>query len=387
MTARKVSHKSMRCSNVKLVLDVIRKSGSISRAEISRITGITKSTVSEIISFLQEKNIIIDVGIESSSKYGRKGILVDINSSEFLVVGYDIGTIWSRIVITDLNGEILRRKRFKTSEERLIDQIKDNVRDISSGLWEKIIGLGFSVPGMVDYKKGVIIHSPNLDLVNYPFINKVKKLFPGKKVLLDHNLKMMLLAEVEHGSGKGHKNVLVLNIGPGIGSAFTVDGKVARGTHNFSGEIGHITVDPNGDKCSCGKIGCLETVSSAWGIVRRYNSMSKDKVEGRFNSEEVAKRAKEGDNIAIKTFEDAGYYLGVVVAGEVNTVDPEIIIISGGLSNTWDLMEKSFIKAFESNVIRALKGKVKFALSKLGEYSTALGVATLTIEDFFNNVC
>ena len=383
---RKVSHGSMRKNNRLLVLKTIKKLGPISRADISRLTGLTKSTVSDIVSHFMKLGILKTVGAENRSGVGRKGILIDLNTEDFLVVGYDVGTIRSRIVVTDMKGRVVNKKSFETEKSRIIDQIVEEISSISSGMFDQIVEIGITAPGMIDPKRGVIVHSPNLGLVDFPILEILSKRLK-KRLILGHNVKAMMIAELEYGEAKGRSNVLFVNIGPGIGSSFAFDGRLVSGAHNFSGEIGHIGVVEDGEKCRCGKTGCLETVAAAWGIVRRYSRLSGKVLENEYDAKTVAERAKEGDEIAKKVFEEAGKYLGKVLAWTSNILDPELIIIGGGVSRSWDLMEGSFRSEFERELIPPLKGKIEISISKLGEFSTAIGASSIAQEDFLNSLC
>ena len=383
---RKVSHGSMRRNNQLLVLKTIRKLGPISRADISRLTGLTKSTVSDIVSRFMNLGILKTLGAESRSGVGRKGILIDLNTEDFLVVGYDVGTIESRIVVTDMKGRILKKESFETEKDRIIDQIVDEISSISNGIFDKIVEIGITAPGMVDPKRGIIVHSPNLGLMDFPILEILSKKLK-KRLVLGHNVKAMMVAELEYGEAKGRSNVLFVNLGPGIGSSFTFDGRLVSGAHNFSGEIGHIGVVESGETCRCGKIGCLETVSAAWGIVRRYSRLSGEILQNDYDAKTVAERAKDGDETAKKVFKEAGKYLGKVLAWASNILDPELIIIGGGVSKSWDLMESSFRSEFEKELIPPLRGKIGISISKLGEFSTAIGASTIAQEDFLNSLC
>ncbi len=378
----------MRRSNRLLVLETVKNSGPISRADLSRMTGLTKSTISEIVSFFIKTGVLKEVGTKSSYGVGRRGILVDINSEDFLVIGYDIGTLNSRVILTNLRGEILRKKVFRTlqGEDNLVDQVGRKISEVAKDVWDKIVEIGFGISGMVDHKSGVVIHSPNLDLKEFPLLRILSKRIK-KRMTIEHNVKLMMIAEREYGNAKGYSNVLLVNIGPGIGASFVSEGHLIRGSHNFSGEIGHISIVPDGELCRCGKKGCLETVSAAWGIVREYTKKIGETWSDIYGADKVAERAENGDKDALEVFQNAGKYLGKVLAYAANILDPEMILISGGLSNSWNLMESAFKAEFETNTIPPLKGKIKIVMSNLGEFSTALGASTIAIEDFVKSVC
>lgn len=384
---KKVSHSSMRKNNRLLVVKMIKDLGPISRADISRKTGLTKSTVSEIVSYFMDMGIVREVGAKSKYGVGRRGILLDMDSEEFLIIGYDVGTINSRVILTNLKGEIIKKKRFKTArgEKKIMGQIEKKIFEIAGEDWDKVVEIGFGVPGMVDYRTGMIIHSPNLGLKNFPFLKVIAEKI-DKRVVMEHNVKLMMVAEMEYGSAKRYSNVLLINIGPGIGSSFVSEGHLVRGSRNFSGEIGHINVVPDGDVCRCGRRGCLETVSAAWGIVKQYEKRSGEKMEDIYGSDVVADRARSGDANAIEVFRDAGRYLGRVLAYTANILDPEAILIGGGLSKSWDLMEECLRSEFEKHVIPPLQGKIDISISDLGEYSTAMGASTIAVEDFIKSL-
>ncbi len=381
----KISHRSMRRGNILLILEVVKKFGPLSRADISRRTGLTKSTVSEIVSFLLERGLIKETGVSEKSGAGRKGILVDLND-EILVIGYDVGTIYSKVVLSDVKGRVLRKKVFKTQKDgEITDQIEREVLEIAEGVWNRVVEVGFGFPGMVDHSGGRIVHSPNLDLRDFDFSGVFSRIFPKKRVTVDHNVKLMMIAESEYGDLEGAANVLLINMGPGVGAAFMMDGRLVRGFHNFSGEIGHLGVVERGYRCKCGKVGCLETVAAAWGIVERYEEISGKRIDDPYDSEEVARRARDGDETALKVFETAGRYLGKAVALAVNILDPELVLLSGGLSRSWDLMERGFIEEFDENVIIPLRDKVRIKVSRLGDFSTAIGAVSVAIDDFLKS--
>ena len=384
---KKVSHSSMRKNNRLLVVKMIKDLGPISRADISRKTGLTKSTVSEIVSYFMDMGIVKEVGAKSRYGVGRKGILLDMDSNDHLIIGYDVGTINSRVILTNLKGEIIRKKRFKTTrgEKDLIVQIEKNILEIAGEDWERVVEIGFGVPGMVDRKTGTIIHSPNLGLKDFPFLKVISDEIK-KRVVMEHNVKLMMIAEMVYGSARNHSNILLVNIGPGIGSSFVSEGHLVRGSRNFSGEIGHINVVPDGDVCRCGRRGCLETVSAAWGIVRQYEKRSGEKLQDIYGADEVAERARKGDEDAIEVFKDAGKYLGRVLAYTANILDPEIILIGGGLSKSWDLMSEELKREFEGNIIPPIQGKIDISISNLGEFSTAIGASTIAMEDFIRSL-
>ena len=207
--------------NRSLVSSLIKEKGPISRADISKITKLTRATVSSIVGYLIKKDLIKEIGLISSG-VGRKAILLNLNSKAYYSIGVDLGTLHTRVAIVDLIGTIERKIEYPTNyqqgKEKIIEQLIAAIHNIikNSGIkWKKIAGIGVAAPGLVD-KKGTMLITTNLGWKNTPLGDILKKEF-HIPVFVDNNVNAMALAEFELGKGQGVKNFFI-NVGIGIGA-------------------------------------------------------------------------------------------------------------------------------------------------------------------------
>ncbi|MGE5557969.1 MAG: ROK family protein [Bacillota bacterium] len=265
-------------------------------------------------------------------------------------IGFDLGGTNMVAAVLSIDGKIMRRKKVPTlaAEDktkvwaRMAGVINDLIRESGVDRGE-FLGVGLGSPGLVDRKNGVVFTSPNLpDWENIPLANIIAQEV-SLPVYVDNDVNVITLGELFFGAGKGRKNFIYLTLGTGIGGSIVTDGAILRGENGFAGEVGHMTVDPDGPLCGCGNYGCLEALSSATAIVRRFTeglvkggqSKILEIIHGdlsRIDTRLICQVAEQGDLLARKTLEEAGIYLGVAIANLVNLLNPEAIIIGGGVS-------------------------------------------------------
>lgn len=377
---KKASLSSLKENNAALIFEFLRINGPMTRANIARETNLMPSTVSYITNLLIGKNVLKEVGSEEVSRVGKKGVLLDINYEDFLFLGYDVGSAYSRVIVSNGKGDILYSKRFKSEKNNLLlKQINENIQVVVGKF--NIKGIGMAFPGYIDYERGVVRRAHNLDIENFEVKKIMKKEFK-LPAYVDHNTIMMARSLISNNSHK-EKDFCIINIGPGIGVGIVDDGKILRGYRNAAGELGHITVNSDGRKCNCGKKGCLETESSSKAIVKTYEELSGEELncEGNCDSSIVYKLAENGDENAIRSFERAGYYLGIGIASLVNILNPEKVYIAGGVSYGWKYLKTSVERSYRENIFYANR-EVKLELPSIGEYITASGAATFAFEKY-----
>lgn len=377
----KYSLSFLKRGNANLLFNCIREKGPLTRAELSRITGLTPSTVSYITSVLIDKGILIELGAEKTSRVGKKGILLDINYDRFLFIGYDVGSAFSRVAVCNGRSEILTLRRLKTQRgEKLIKQITENILRIVSDF--KITGIGMAFPGHVDPEKKIVIRSHNLNLKSANITQIVEEKF-GIPTFIDHNVAIMARAKMFLNPSP-NENFVMINLGLGVGAAFVHEGKIYRGKNFVAPEVGHLLVNPNGRKCNCGKIGCLETEASSAAIVKNYEELSGTEVLEKFNSEYIYELAKGGDENAIKAFQRAGKYLGIAIGNLVNILNPTVVYIAGGVSESWEFIKDTFFEFYKENTFYASKDTL-VKLFPMREEITAVGAAAYAFEKYIRS--
>jgi len=387
--------------NRSLVLSVIREKGPLSRADISRRTKLTRSTVSSIASYLTKKNLVKETGL-SSSGVGRRGILLELNPKAYYVVGVDLGTLNTIVAVVDLEGKIVERVEHPTNGEQnkddVIERVKAAIHEVistSNVNLQKIAGIGLVVPGLVDSKRGIINIMPNFGWKNIPLKEILGKEF-HTPIFIDNNVNAMALSEAEFGIGREVRNFICVNIGIGIGSGVIINREIYRGETECTGEIGHTTVDYNGPKCSCGNNGCLEVMAAGPAIARRAvkairegrKTVITELVKGHLNritAAIVAEAANQGDKLAREIMEKTGEYLGTGVANIINLFNPQIVIVGGGVTQAGDLIFDPLKRTMKKRAFSVAAKAVKIATPSLGKDCTVIGAATLVLKEIFKS--
>ncbi len=264
-----------------------------------------------------------------------------------LYIGVDLGGTTVRAGLVDAAGSILRELSLSTESERADDlfrQLTTLVRELNgdpeaSG---RVAAVGVGLPGLVNSGTHQVVMLPNLpDLSTIDLFNELKSL-TGLPVVVDNDSNAAAYGEFVVGAGRGASTFLYIGIGTGIGAGLVVGGKVWRGANGYAGEFGHMTIDPDGIECPCGNVGCLETVASAPNIVRRARErLFRDRTSSlsrlviprdrEFTSEDIANAAASGDDMAQLIMDRTAMFLGVALAGVVNMLNVDAIVLGGGV--------------------------------------------------------
>jgi len=259
---------------------------------------------------------------------------------------------------------------------------------------EDIAGIGIGAPGSVRLEDGLIFAAVNLGWVNFP-LKEILEKESGIPVIVDNDANIAAVGEMWKGAGNGAKDVVMVTLGTGVGGGVIVNGDVAHGISGSAGEIGHITVQlENGVLCNCGKTGCLETISSATGIARIANeklqNTTKETVlkemsnDSPITAKDVFEAYSNGDEVAEEIVNHVMRYLALVLAGVGNTLNPENIIIGGGVSNAGELLLKPLKKYFDEFAFTTVRDSTKLSIAKLGNDAGAIGAAYL-VKKFITN--
>ncbi len=260
--------------------------------------------------------------------------------------------------------------------ELCIGQIKRAIELLQTS----VSRIGIGIAGIIDSKNGIVRYSPNLkgwfdtqlsDILGEEF---------GKKVRILNDVNAVLLGEWQYGAGKGYGNIFLFTLGTGIGGAAVCQGKMVFGANGFAGEFGHTIIKYNGPKCVCGKKGCLERFVGSRYIVQRAllkiksqrSTLRKYKL---LTPKIIAQEARSGDIVAQKVFEETGYYIGIGVSNIINLLDPEIVIISGGIARAGRVLFEPIRKTVKQVVIGNKYRQYKIIPAKLGDNAGILGSA------------
>ncbi|MGY0691426.1 ROK family transcriptional regulator [Virgibacillus sp. FSP13] len=372
--------------NKSLVLETIIEYSPLSRADIANHTGLNKGTVSSLVSELLDEQLIYESG-PGQSNGGRRPVMLLFNQLAGYSIGIDLGVNYLLGVLTDLKGNICTEKTFKFNNLSY-DEIKDKLFDIINYLFESapssaygIVGIGVGVPGTVS-NDGEILIAPNLGWKNISF----KKVLEEKyevPVIVENEANAGAYGEKKFGVGEDLDNIIYVSAGIGIGVGLILNGKLYKGTNGFSGELGHMTIDLNGAKCSCGNEGCWELYASEQALLNNAQALNiKAPSNEEITLELLDQLAENNDQTALKLFKQIGDYLGVGINNIINIFNPQQVIIGNRLASYEKWLQESLNNRISNHSLWFHQEDLKLNFSKLSTHSTALGVAAFSIENF-----
>lgn len=312
-------------------------------------------------------------------------------------IGVDIGGTNVKIALVDKKGEISYARTVPTRAEMgyeyTIGNIKQSIKElIDEAKIDKsaLEGIGFGFPGQIDCDNGVVRILPNIPgWINVPIADIMQKEF-NVPVKVDNDVRCAALAELNYGAGVGCNNLICITVGTGIGSGLIVNGKIVRGASNAAGEIGHVKLAiHDGPICGCGDTGCMEAYASGPAIV----AMAKEYIEGGKSTKFremtnakseitpaiVAEAAKMGDVVAKRIFTIMGEYIGTGLSSVVNLLNPEKIVIGGGVADAGDLLIEPLQKTLKERAMPIQGAAVEIVPAQLGNTAGIIG-ASLLIE-------
>ena len=305
-----------------------------------------------------------------------------------IVIAADLGGTNLRMATVDQRGAVLFRTKRKTPRGERPEEI---VQAIVGGALEcqkncsdfQVKAICAAVPATVSAERGLIFKAPNLPaLDNFQMAAALEKEL-GIKSILENDANAAAVGENWLGASKGFASSVFATLGTGVGGGIIIDGKILRGADGTAGEIGHICVEPFGVLCGCGAHGCLEQYSSATGIVRLAKELeskypqSKLKQNLRLTAYDIYQAGTNGDELALEVFRQMGFYLGVALAGLVNVLNPETIIIGGGASGGWSLFLPHVRKTICQRAYHEPAQRAQILIATLGDDAGIIGAARL----------
>lgn len=307
-------------------------------------------------------------------------------------IGIDVGGTKTAALLVDREGTVLAREVLATpadDERATLATMVDAARSVA-GASSAVVGVGIAAAGMVD-REGTLRYAPNLSWRDVPLVPHVGGEL-GLPVVAENDVNAAAWGEYRHGAGQGSPNLLMVSVGTGIGGGIVFDGRLYRGVNGFAGEIGHVVVDPTGPPCGCGNRGCWEQLASGNAItragrrasVRHAHSSLLERAGGdghAVTGDMVTEAALDGDTVSRGIFVEVGHRLGVGIAGFVNVLDPDLVVVGGGASEAGDLLLEPARDAFRRSVEGfGHRPDVPIVQAALGSDSGAIGAAALAFE-------
>ncbi|MFJ7407916.1 MULTISPECIES: ROK family protein [unclassified Lysinibacillus] len=326
---KKQDQVQMRKQNKYIVLDAIRQMAPISRIQLSKYTKMSPTTITRIVQELEAEGFIQE-GISEETAIGRRPTLIHMREDALYTIGIEIDCFTIRIGILDFLGKLIAFQEVKCSirhqyEEalHLLKQSIDNIMTEYQIVQDKLLGIGIGIPGVINNEEGIIVSSEQLKWENCHIKEDLNCVF-GCEVIIDNELKMQINAEIGDIYTPQYSNCILVGIGTGIGASILLNGEVYRGIQNKAGEISHITINPFGEMCHCGKRGCLSMYVSEVALLKRTpKNLNIQSIE------EVLHCVDQGEQWAINIQQDVATFLAIAINNLVCLYEPEAVIVSG----------------------------------------------------------
>lgn len=382
-------------------LKLIYARRQISRTGLAQELNLVPSYVSLIVRKLLIGGLVRERGVAPSSG-GRPGKLLEINPELAHLIAVDIGTVNCRIAVTDFLGNVLAFKRFRSQPEQgpehLLSLIHHEIHSYRRE-FPRIMALGVAQSGVIDRATGTLLFWPKVGGWHDVPLKTILEREHGLPTIVEDSARTMAVAEQTFGQGRGLANFVHVLVGTGIGSTLFVDGEPYVGSSGLAGELGHTTIDENGPLCSCGNRGCLEVYSSGWAIIKRVRAALSDGVSSTLSKmvaenpehlsvEMIVSAGKSGDRLSQTVLSEAGTHLGTALAGLVNLLNPEMIVLGGSVPRAaGEMLLDPLLYFLRSRAFQRSVSATDVVISQLDDKASALGAVVMLAKDLLGRLC
>jgi predicted NBD/HSP70 family sugar kinase len=331
---RSASNKTPREINRNLVFNLIRTHQPLSRADLARLSGLQRSTVSLIVEILIRERWIFE-GSTGRLPRGRRPTFLHLNDQR-AVVALDIHTSQTTVAVVDLDGKIVAQNVVDIPDDpgKAVSTIVREVKKVLAGNSRSFDGIGISVPGRPEPNPEHPIFTPRIKWSVLDLQTKLQRA-TGLRVIMENVANGCVLSEVWFGDTDGVHDLVVVNVSEGIGAGIFVNGRIVRGKEGMAGEFGHIQIESDGPPCSCGGTGCWEVFASNRAGLRYYNELSGKPALDSFDA--LLRLAQGGDATAVSAVEKMSFYLGRGLRMIAAALAPTEIVVVGEITNAWFL--------------------------------------------------
>jgi glucokinase-like ROK family protein len=389
--------------NLAIMLNYLWEAGGpVSRTHLVEISGLNKSTVGSLLAQLQSWGLVKESGM-SGPRPGRPGVLIDLNPDAGRVIGAEIGVDYISVVVTDLKANVVWCRKVDTNsgsaqQEQILSQteslIQESLAQAVTGN-SRLFGIGVGVPGLVDHATGTLLFAPNLKWRNLPLREMWRKRF-GTLVVVENDARAAAVGEWMLGAARQVENFIYLSAGVGLGGGVMINGRLYGGIGGFAGEVGHMTLEPDGPRCNCGNRGCWEVLVGPTAIVGRVRQAAQagqapvvlGLCRGDVNAikmEHVLQAAAQNEPAVIAAFQEAGRYLGIGIANLVNAFNPSLVVLGGVLSLAAPYILPRAQQEIDRRALDAARAGVRVTVSAFKFDACVMGGTALILREILNN--
>lgn len=380
--------------NRSLVFDILKSARSISRPELAQKTGLSRATIAILIDELLETGLVQELGLGNSSG-GRPPVILKFNPDAAYALGACMHEYDWTLVITDLDARVRHKLKVhmrNSTPIAAIETLREGIERIVVQVDEEKLlpAIGLGTAGLVDINSGIIKLAADIGWVDVPFRDMVMESL-GWKAYIANRSKVGALAEFWYGNKKGVKDLIYVSIGTGVAAGIIHQGKLYIGTNSSAGELGHLTVLPDGPICPCGNRGCLQQLVSEDAIayrarerLRRDESSLLHGIAGNhpelITAQEVFQAAEKGDILSLDTLEEVASYLGIALAGLINLFNPELILLGGPVGEASQILVDMIKEKVRHRAMAYPLSAVQILRSSLGSDAGAIGASVLVLQ-------
>ena len=384
MSPKKATRQDTKEHNRDLVLKTLFDNESISRAEIARVTGLTRATVSSIVSSFIDEGLVEEVG-RGESLGGKAPVLLSIVAEARYLIGINLEQDIFIGAIINLRGEVKEEISLSLGEndgQAAVELIYEILDQLLSKNWTPVVGIGVAAPGLINTQEGVVVNAVNLDWKDLPLAALIRERYALPVAILNDS-QATAIGEYVYGQGhKKNKNLIVVSVRHGIGAGILIDGKIFQGDGGGAGEIGHVVVQKDGLPCRCGKRGCLETIASSRAVVNRAKALAPDAQNSslptqteNINFETLVNAFFAEDILAKEIISEAGYYLGASIANLISILNIHNIILTGSMTVFGEVWRQAIQDATSQAAFTSMALDTEIKLGKPELRSPVLGAS------------
>lgn len=387
-----LGHRSetVRRANLSTIVRELHDSGPQSRSDLVVRTGLTRSAIRGLIGELTGGGLAIEGPAALDGTPGRPSPLVRADPHGAVVLALEIAVDSLAASAVGLGGRVFDLVRVDLPRGRSsVDDIAVALAGLAATVRARlppdqaIVGVGVAVVGVVRRSDGMVSLAPNLGWRDEPLGERLAAaLDVDVPITVANESDLAALAEHRRGVARGVDDIIIVWGSVGVGGGIVVDGKPLTGSAGYSGEIGHIPVNPDGLPCRCGSIGCLETEVGSTALLRRAGRSPEG---GHGAVDEVLAAAEAGEPQALAAFAETGRWLGIGLAGVINTLNPELVLLGGELTASYPFVRASLEAELDRRVLRAARGIVRVVPASLGVDAPLRGAAELAFEPLLND--
>lgn len=374
------SQSALRQSNQQRIVETLLNAGPLTQAELSRHTGLSTATVSNLVKIMSDGGLVSTAPTTSS---GRRATSVRLNSNGAVAVGIDVGRTHVRVAIASLGYRVIAERSIKLPLGHLAVEGVKAAADLLQGLLHDaglpasaVVGAGVGIPGPIDSRTGTVIQGAILP--EWVGINILEMLEDALKVpvYVDNDANLGALAQVTWGAHSAVEDLVFVKIGSGIGAGLILGGSPYYGNIGVTGEIGHATISEQGLICRCGNRGCLETVASTAIMIELLSRGAPAPI----TTEDIIRLAREKDSATLRVIDDAGQAVGRAIANVANLLNPEVIVVGGSLAELGEVLLEPIRRGLIRHAVPVVGETTHLVMSSMGNRAEALGGAALVFQ-------